>query len=47
MIQMSLQHRKKLTDLENNLWLWGGGGAGGTGRELEMDMYTLLYINLY
>ena len=42
MLQMSLQHRKTLTDLENNLWLWGG--AGGTVRESEMDMCTLLYL---
>ena len=43
-----LQNRKRLTDLKNTFWLLGRGGGEecreGTVRELEVVMYTLLYL---
>ena len=41
MIQMNLQNRKRLTDLENELMVAGGEGMV---RYLGMDMYTLLHL---
>ena len=44
MIQMNLQNRKRLIDLENKLRVAGGKDAGeGTVRDLGMNMCTLLY----
>ena len=45
MMQMNLQNRKRLTDLENKLMAakeeeWGRGIV----REFGIDMYTLLYL---
>ena len=34
----------KDTDIENNLWLLKGWGGGEINEELEMNIYTLLYI---
>ena len=44
MIQMNLQNRKRLTDLENNLMAAGGGGEGIV-RDFRKVMYTLIYYN--
>ena len=45
MMQMNLQHRKRLTDLENDLKAARGEGCrGGRVREFGMDVYTLLYL---
>ena len=45
MVQMNLQNRRRLTDLENNLMVAGGGGRmGGRDREFGIDMYTLLCL---
>ena len=41
MIQMNLQNRKRLTDLENNLMAAGGGGEGIV-REFGLVMYISL-----
>ena len=41
MIQINLQNRKRLTDLENELMVARGEGIV---REFGMDMYTLLYF---
>ena len=41
MIQMNLQNRKRLTDLENKLMVAGGKGIV---RDFGKDMYTLLYL---
>ena len=45
MMQMNLQNRKKLTDLEDEFLVAGGEKQEeGIVREFGMDMYTLLYI---
>ena len=46
MLQMNLQNRKRLTDLENELMVVGGGKDGGKEivKEFGMDMCTLLYL---
>ena len=44
MIQMNLQNKKRLTDLESKLRVAGGKDVEeGTVRDLGMDMCTLLY----
>ena len=45
MIQMNLQNRKRLTDLENKL-MDARGEKNGKGiiREFGINMYTLLYL---
>ena len=43
MIQMNLQNRERLTDLENEHMVVGGR-MGGRDREFGKDMYTLLYL---
>ena len=40
-IQMNLQNRKRLTDLENDLMVSGGEGEV---RDFGKVMYTLLYL---
>ena len=44
MIQMNLQNRKRLTDLENKLMVAREGWREGIVREFGMDMYTVLYL---
>ena len=45
MIQMNLQNRKRLTDLEKELMVARGERwREGIVRESGMDMYTLLYL---
>ena len=45
MIQMKLQNRNRLTDLENELIVTTGEGLwGGIDREFGIDMYILLYL---
>ena len=44
MMQMSLQHRKRRTDLENELMVAGGGEEEWIGREFGMDRHTWLYL---
>ena len=46
MIQMNLQNRKKLKDLENEFMVVGKGEGWEKRvvREFEMDLYTLLYF---
>ena len=45
MIQMNLQNRKRLTDLEKELMVARGERwREGIVREYEMGMYTLLYL---
>ena len=46
MIQINLECRKRLTDLENELMVVGGGKDGGKEivKEFGMDMCTLLYL---
>ena len=45
MIQMNLQNRNRLTDLEKwNLLFSGGKMQKGIVREFGMNMYTLLYL---
>ena len=41
MMQMNLQNRKRLTDLENDLMVFGGEGVV---RDFGKVMYTLLYF---
>ena len=41
MMQMNLQNRKRLTDLENDLMVFGGEGVV---RDFGKVMYTLLYL---
>ena len=43
MIQMNLENRKRLTDLEKKLLVRAGEGIL---RTFGMDMYTLLYLKL-
>ena len=43
MIQMNLQNRERLTDLENEHMVVGGR-MGGRDREFGKDMYTLLCL---
>ena len=46
MIQMNLQNRNRLLDLENELMINRGKGLGeGIVREFGIDMHTLLYLN--
>ena len=45
MIQMNLQNRNRLTDLENEFMvIRREGWREGMVREFGMDMYTLLYL---
>ena len=45
MIQMNLQNRNRLTDLENQFMIIRREGwREGMVREFGMDMYTLLYL---
>ena len=43
MIQINLQNRNRLTDLENELMVTGERGRGSD-REFGMNMYTLPYF---
>ena len=45
MMQMNLQNRNRLTDLENELMVTRGEGGGKQiVREFGIHMYTLLYL---
>ena len=45
MIQISLfKNRNKVTDVENKFMVTNGEKRGGINQEVEIDMYTLLYI---
>ena len=44
MIQMNLQNRKTLTDLENELMVTGVRVEGGINWVTGIDIYTLLYL---
>ena len=46
MLQMNLQNRNRVTDVENKLMVTGDGGKGrgGINWEIGIDIYTLLYI---
>ena len=45
MIQLNLQNRKRLTDLENKLMVARRKDSGdGIVREFGVDLYTLLYF---
>ena len=44
MIQMNLQNRKRLTDLENKLMVAGAGGREEGVKEFGIDIYTAYYI---
>ena len=44
MIQINLQNRNRVPDIENKLWLPGGKGIGGINWETGIDICTLLYI---
>ena len=45
MIEMNLQNKNRLTDLERmNCGFWEGRWGEGIVREFGMDMYTLLYL---
>ena len=44
MIQLNVQNRNTLTDLEIQIMVTGGRAGEGTVREFGMDRYTLLYL---
>ena len=44
MIQMNLQNRYRLTDIENKLLVTQGENRGGINLEFGINRYTLLYI---